>query len=81
MHSLLNKVYDAVTRGEIIQPFTTQDIKNWINQYKILNDQTHCKYSETYIEGFLSSSTVGSSSTKHDKTVTQIPGTPFKYHF
>jgi hypothetical protein len=76
--SLLNKLRDAVSNGDICTPFTTADIKNWIKSKRILKDDgSH--YEDSYIEAFASSSVVGSSSTKGDKGLRSLGGTPEKY--
>lgn len=81
MSTLLEKLYLAVENKSIDSPFTTKDLKNWINKYTIINNSTRTNYSSTYIEGFLSSSTLGSSATKTDKSLIQFETKPKSYSF
>lgn len=79
--TLLEKLRRAVQESEICSPFTTQDLKDWINRRQIINDENGEGYSETYIEGFLSSSTVDSTSTKTDKALEKLGTNPESYRF
>lgn len=81
MATLLEKLRCAVHHGQIQQIFTTEDFKKWISNYKIINDDTGLDYSTTYIEGFLSSSTVNSTSTKSDKALKKLGTDPESYSF
>lgn len=78
--SLLDKLRDSVKNKDICTPFTTADIKNWIKKNGILKDDG-TKYEDSYIESFASSSVVGGSSTKVDKGLHSLGGTPEKYEF
>lgn len=81
--SLLNKLYNAVIQNQISSPFTTHTFKNWVQSYNIINSATGARYSDSYLEGFLSSSTMTSSSTKYDKKLIQHKSNnkPDIYHF
>ncbi|WP_019413605.1 hypothetical protein [Paenisporosarcina sp. TG20] len=79
--SLLDKLEQAVQKSNIPSIFTTLDLKTWITQYKIKNDQNNLDYQYSYIEGFLSSSTVNGSSTKWDKRLKQLETNPVSYKF
>ncbi|MEA0564473.1 hypothetical protein [Lysinibacillus irui] len=79
--SLLNKLEKAVQNSNIPSTFTTQDLKTWITQYNIKNDQNNLDYQDSYIESFLSSSTVNGSSTKWDKRLVQLGTNPESYQF
>lgn len=79
--SLLKQLENAVKLGQIKEPFTTSDFKEWISEYNIINNKTGNPYSESYIEGFLSSSVVTSSSTKKDKKLEKLDTSPVKYRF
>lgn len=81
MATLLEKLKQAVNDGHIHQPFTTEDLKRWISTAGIINDHTGSNYSQTYVEGFLSSSTVGSTSTKSDKALKKLGTDPESYEF
>lgn len=79
--SLLSKLEQAVQNGSITSPFTTQDLKNWIAQYNITNDQSNTRYQISYIKSFLSSSVINSSSTKWDKKLVQLGTNSKSYKF
>lgn len=78
---LLEKLRIAVNNNQIYSPFTTQDLKRWINNARIINDKIGAHYSDSYLEGFLSSSTVGSTATKTDKALRKIGTNPESYEF
>ena len=44
MKSLLQKLQTAATNNEINSPFSTADVKNWIEQYHIKNDHNNEDY-------------------------------------
>lgn len=71
----------AVYNNDICSHFTTQDLKKWVKRYNIINDKTHKAYSTSYLEEFLSSSTVGSTSTKTDKGLIKLGTSPESYKF
>lgn len=81
--TLLEKLYHAVHNNIVNEPFTTSDIKAWINNYNITNDDNQNKpYSNSYIDSFASSSVVNSSSTKSDKKLTIVSNNdPKTYKF
>lgn len=79
--TLLEKLRIAVQTGQVNSPFTTEALKIWINTNQIRNDATGQEYSETYIEGFLSSSTVNSTATKTDKALEKLGTNPESYRF
>lgn len=79
--TLLRKLRIAVQNNEINSPFTTKDLKEWINTEGIINDKKEKAYSAKYIEGFLSSSTVNSTATKSDKGLEKLGTTPESYRF
>lgn len=81
MKNLLQKLKMGVTNNEINSPFSTPDVKNWVEQYHIKNEHNNKEYSITYIEGFLLSSTLESSSTKTDKALIIVQDNPVKYQF
>jgi hypothetical protein len=53
--SLIKQIYDATTNGNLHEPFTVQDLKEWIKQYGIVKDDGE-KYSESSIDAILSNS-------------------------
>lgn len=79
--TLIDKLESAVNNGIVTEPFTTDDIKTWINANNIINDKSGKSYENSYIEGFASSSVVGSSSTKSDKRLKKVSTNPEKYEF
>lgn len=81
MYLNLEKLEQAVISGQITEPFTMEDFKNWIHSNGIINDDTGAAYSDSYIEGFLSSSTLGSTSTKSDKALRKLGTDPESYKF
>ncbi|PHS32575.1 MAG: hypothetical protein COA82_09105 [Alkaliphilus sp.] len=81
MATLLEKLEKAVQNKKINSPFTTRDLKQWIKSFKIIDNATGRAYADTYIEGFLSSSTEGSTSTKTDKKLRKMGTNPESYVF
>ncbi|MBU3202954.1 hypothetical protein [Clostridium algidicarnis] len=81
MLTLLQKLKIGVKSGEITSPFTTNDLKHWIRACGIINDETNSDYAKSYIEGFLSSSTLTSTSTKKDKELIKFGSEPESYSF
>jgi hypothetical protein len=80
--SLLDKLEKAINNGVVGTPFTTSDVKRWIDKHNIRNDKTGENYEESYLEGFCSSSVKESSSTKYDKRLVKVKGTnPQEYEF
>ncbi|MBU3220648.1 hypothetical protein [Clostridium algidicarnis] len=79
--TLLEKLEQAVKNKDINSPFTTEDLKKWIKTCAIINDDTISNYSDKYIEGFLSSSTIGSTATKTDEKLRKLGTKPESYEF
>lgn len=80
--SLLDKLEQAVNKGIVSTPFTTADVKKWIDNNNIKNDKTGKYYKASYIDGFCSSSVKESTSTKYDKRLVKVKGTkPQAYEF
>jgi hypothetical protein len=52
--TLNEKIYDAVQSGELVEPFTTQQLKNWVEEFKVLNDKSNKKYAKSSIDSVLS---------------------------
>ena len=53
---LIEKIEQAWNSKQIPPKFTTQDIKNWIKKYKIINDKTKKTYSDNSIQSLLANS-------------------------
>ena len=53
--SLIKQIHEAIKKGDLIQPFTVQDLKQWISQNKIVKDDGE-KYAESSINAILSNS-------------------------
>ncbi|MBV4428297.1 hypothetical protein [Clostridium tyrobutyricum] len=79
--TLLQKLKEATEKGQIKDPFSTKDLKSWIKKYNIKKDEDNTEYENSYIESFLSSSTIDSSSTKTDKELYRMPNQLGKYTF
>ena len=52
MASLLDKLESAVRQGIMSQPFSTKDLKFWIDENGVVNDKSSRPYSQSYINGF-----------------------------
>lgn len=52
---LIKQIYDATKAGHLIQPFTVQDLKNWIERMSIVKDDGD-EYAPSSIEVILSNS-------------------------
>jgi hypothetical protein len=52
--TLNEKIYDAVQLGELAEPFKTQQLKNWIEEFKVFNDKSNKKYAKSSINSVLS---------------------------
>ncbi|GAB6159014.1 hypothetical protein JCM39194_22140 [Desulfotomaculum varum] len=76
---MLEKLYDAVSNGLLSECFTHQDFMKWVKGNNITNNGK--PYSQTYLNGFLSSSSLDSTSTKTDKALYQFKGNPTYYSF
>lgn len=52
---LIKQIHDAVENGDLDQPFTTQDLKQWMKKNKIVKDDGE-EYAESSINAILSNS-------------------------
>jgi len=52
---LVKQIYKATKNGDLIQPFTAQDLKQWIIKNKIVKDDGEI-YAESSINAILSNS-------------------------
>ncbi len=52
---LIKQIHDAVQNGDLEQPFTTQDLKQWMRANKIVKDDGE-EYAESSINAILSNS-------------------------
>lgn len=52
--TLNEKIYEAVKAGELSEPFTTEQLKNWVKEFKVINDRNNKKYAKSSIDSFLS---------------------------
>ena len=52
---LIKQIHDAVESGDLEQPFTTQDLKQWMRTNKIVKDDGE-EYAESSINAILSNS-------------------------
>ena len=60
--SLIKQISNAIETGELQQPFTTEDLKEWINNYNIVKDDG-TNYAESSINAILSNSDQANSPT------------------
>ena len=82
MQTLLQKLQQAVNTGAITSSFSTADLKAWIKNNSITDDHKNgANYTDSYIEGFLSSSLIRTTSTKYDLGLYRNIIRPYKYHF
>lgn len=78
--SFVDKLEQAVQQGALPVCFTMKQVKQWINQYNIINDKTQRPFEDSTIASTLSSSVIGSSSTKTDKRLYSFEK-PRRYSF
>lgn len=52
---LIKQIHDAIKNGDLRQPFTTHDVKEWVHRYKIRKDDG-TEYAESSINAILSNS-------------------------
>jgi len=52
---LIKQIHDATKVGDLCQPFTVQQLKVWIEKYKIVKDDGE-EYAESSINAILSNS-------------------------
>jgi len=52
---LIKQIYEATNNGDLLQPFTAQDLKQWIIQNQIVKDDGEV-YAESSINAILSNS-------------------------
>lgn len=78
--TFLEKLEQAVQQRKVSTCFTTDEVKRWIQNDNITNDITNQPYAPSTIEGVLSSSALGSTSTKTDKAL-YVFENPRRYSF
>lgn len=78
--SFLDKLEQAVQQGALPVCFTTEQVKQWIRQYNIINDKSQKPFADSTINSTLSSSVIDSSSTKTDKRLYSFEN-PRRYSF
>lgn len=52
---LINQIYEAIEAGHLIQPFTVEDLKNWMKKKRIVKDDGD-EYAPSSIDAILSNS-------------------------
>lgn len=52
---LIKQIHEAIEVGHLCQPFTTQDLKEWIRKNEIVKDDGE-KYEDSSIDAILSNS-------------------------
>ncbi|MFS4551678.1 hypothetical protein [Comamonas resistens] len=64
---LIKQIYDATQSGELIQPFTVQDLKTWVARSKIVKDDG-MPYAESSLNAILSNSDTKNRPTTNKNT-------------
>jgi hypothetical protein len=59
---LIKQIHEATNNGDLPQPFTVQDLKQWIGQNEIVKDNGE-EYAESSIDALLSNSDVKNNPT------------------
>lgn len=59
---LIDEILAAIKSGQLSQPFTTEQLKEWINANKIVKDNGEA-YAKASINAILSNSDISNSST------------------
>jgi hypothetical protein len=59
---LIKQIHEATMNGALPQPFTVQDLKQWMKDYQIVKDVGE-KYAESSIDAILSNSDTKNSPT------------------
>ena len=62
--ALIKKIHDAVKNGFIEEPFTAQDVSDWMAKYKIMKEDG-TPYSKGYVTTLLSDSVIKAKKTKN----------------
>jgi len=52
---LIKQIHEATIAGDLAQPFTTQDLKNWMHKCRIVKDDGE-QYADASIDAILSNS-------------------------
>lgn len=64
MNRLIDKVKKGVLKGEIRQPFTTKDLKEWMEKYNVKKENGE-GYSSSSIESLLSNTSIHNKDTSN----------------
>jgi hypothetical protein len=59
---LIKQIHEATNNGDLTQPFTVQDLKQWMKQNEIVKDDGE-EYAESSINAILSNSDVKNNPT------------------
>ena len=62
---LIQKIHEATMTGQLIQPFTTHDLKRWMDVNKITKDDGE-KYAGASIDAILSNSDTKNKPTSNE---------------
>lgn len=52
---LISKIYEATMNGDLVEPFTTEDLKRWMKKRQIVKDDGE-EYADASINAILSNS-------------------------
>jgi hypothetical protein len=66
---LIKQIYQATQNQMLIEPFTTEDMKAWINLNGIINARNGQKFTDSYINALLSDSDVSNISKNKNQSV------------
>lgn len=64
---LIKQIYDATKSGDLVEPFTVQDLKNWVARSKIVKDDG-TNYAVSSINAILSNSDTKNTPTTNKNT-------------
>lgn len=64
---LRKQIYDATKSGDLVEPFTVQDLKNWVARSKIVKDDG-TNYADSSINAILSNSDTKNTPTTNKNT-------------
>lgn len=64
---LRKQIYDATKSGDLVEPFTVQDLKNWVARSKIVKDDG-TNYADSSIIAILSNSDTKNTPTTNKNT-------------
>lgn len=82
--ALILKILFATRNGEIEEPFTTADMKKWVNRTGVKNDETEKPYAKKSLDSILSNSdmkNIGSSNENSKILKSKMRGSRIKEYW